>query len=454
MAQYLIDANGTKGHQARTSLTTTNLDGENARGAPKIQLAAQLVRDAPGKVLVFASEGVAVALRLLHEVLWSGAKPVISILYHGELKEEARAAAIAEFRNNTGVKALLMSYKIGGTGLNLQFATTVVLLDPNFSPANTEQAIARTVRPDVSNNLRQPVTVYHLYSRGSYEEQSIVSLDTKKRRIMGMVCNVDVQAIDLHRHLQTTLLLHNNGAQQLNLRIVPLPQLPLEDVCYNGKEAKDGGDGAIRVQAHVNGEHTLTVDRCVTFWTTYIEEGYHAAFQAASRTTSTSASSSSSSTRSVTIETTAAALFAALQKVRPGGLVQVFLQVGAELFMYREQKLLTGAFVIRACVRNDLGCSPLMQLPTLAPNLAKYLPIVHMRYANADPGGKFVLSTTRSSASSGASASSAASAAAASFSGGARRRKRSTRRRKRSTRRHSAAHSATVRGGGRCGAVR
>ena len=171
--------------------------------APKIQFAAQLVAASQEKVLVFSAGETAVALRLLQDVLT--ARGIHTVHYHGGLQPADRKDMLCRFCKDPKVRALLMTYKIGGTGLNLQFAPHIILLDPNFSPAVTEQAIARAYRSSRSTSTepRPVVYVYRLISRNSYEDSVMARLDTSKRKLMGIICNESTEQRDLFQYLQT-----------------------------------------------------------------------------------------------------------------------------------------------------------------------------------------------------------------------------------------------------------
>lgn len=67
-------------------------------------------------------------------------------IFHGGLSQEHRESVIATFRRRSGPRALLMSLKAGGVGLNLQEASTVVLFDRWWNPATEAQAIQRAHR--------------------------------------------------------------------------------------------------------------------------------------------------------------------------------------------------------------------------------------------------------------------------------------------------------------------
>jgi SNF2 family DNA or RNA helicase len=67
-------------------------------------------------------------------------------LYHGKMSNEDRDIVIRRFEKASGPRALLISLKAGGVGLNLQSASTVILFDRWWNPAVEEQAVQRAHR--------------------------------------------------------------------------------------------------------------------------------------------------------------------------------------------------------------------------------------------------------------------------------------------------------------------
>ncbi len=67
-------------------------------------------------------------------------------LYHGQLPEAARDRALRVFEQEPGPRALLVSLRAGGVGLNLPSASLVVLFDRWWNPAVENQAIQRAHR--------------------------------------------------------------------------------------------------------------------------------------------------------------------------------------------------------------------------------------------------------------------------------------------------------------------
>ncbi len=73
---------------------------------------------------------------------------------------------------------MLVSFKAGGTGLNLTAADHVFLLDPWWNPAVEDQAADRAHRIGQD----RPVMVYRLVARETVEE-GILGLQEKKRAL-------------------------------------------------------------------------------------------------------------------------------------------------------------------------------------------------------------------------------------------------------------------------------
>lgn len=97
-------------------------------------------------------------------------------IFHGGLDEQVRASMISRFNNQPGPRALLMSLRAGGVGLNLQSTTHVVLFDRWWNPAVEDQAIHRAHRYGRDQRLH----VYRFLVVDSVEERIQVILDEKK----------------------------------------------------------------------------------------------------------------------------------------------------------------------------------------------------------------------------------------------------------------------------------
>lgn len=93
----------------------------------------------------------------------------------GKTIAKQRQKRIAAFQAGEG-DLFLISFKVGGSGLNLTAADYVIHMDPWWNPAVEDQASDRAHRIGQT----RPVTVYRLVMEGTIEEQ-IVELHNKKR---------------------------------------------------------------------------------------------------------------------------------------------------------------------------------------------------------------------------------------------------------------------------------
>lgn len=97
-------------------------------------------------------------------------------LYHGKMTNTARDEAIRRFENTPGPRALLISLKAGGVGLNLPSASTVILFDRWWNPAVEDQAIQRAHR----FGRKTPLHVCRFLIINSIEEKINEILKEKK----------------------------------------------------------------------------------------------------------------------------------------------------------------------------------------------------------------------------------------------------------------------------------
>ncbi|AWB83811.1 DEAD/DEAH box helicase [Corynebacterium liangguodongii] len=94
---------------------------------------------------------------------------------HGGVGKEARDAMVERFQAEDGPRAMVLSLKAGGTGLNLTSASVVIHLDRWWNPAVENQATDRAYRIGQTKD----VTVYKMITRGTLEESIQDVLDGK-----------------------------------------------------------------------------------------------------------------------------------------------------------------------------------------------------------------------------------------------------------------------------------
>ncbi len=116
------------------------------------------------------------------ETLGRGLAHFHPLEYHGRVAPSQRDAVLAQFRDDPRRNVLLLSYGVGGVGLNLQFAQYVFLFDRWWNPAVEDQAINRAHRIGVAS----PVTVTRFLALETIE-QRIDQILREKREIFDAI---------------------------------------------------------------------------------------------------------------------------------------------------------------------------------------------------------------------------------------------------------------------------
>jgi len=110
----------------------------------------------------------------------------------GSMTIKKRAKVVDEFNRPGGAFIFMLSSKAGGCGLNLIGANRLVMFDPDWNPANDEQAMARVWR----DGQKKQCYVYRMLAVGTIEEK-IFQRQTHKKALSS--CVVD-QEEDVERH--------------------------------------------------------------------------------------------------------------------------------------------------------------------------------------------------------------------------------------------------------------
>ncbi|XP_078248983.1 DNA repair and recombination protein RAD54-like isoform X2 [Pogona vitticeps] len=111
----------------------------------------------------------------------------------GTMSIKKRAKIVERFNNISSPEFIFMlSSKAGGCGLNLIGANRLVMFDPDWNPANDEQAMARVWR----DGQKKTCYIYRLLSTGTIEEK-IFQRQTHKKALSS--CVVDEEQ-DVERH--------------------------------------------------------------------------------------------------------------------------------------------------------------------------------------------------------------------------------------------------------------
>jgi SNF2 family DNA or RNA helicase len=99
--------------------------------------------------------------------------------YDGSMNARDRAEAVDVFRNDPYQRVMLVSLKAGNAGLNLNFASRVIIMDPFWNPYIEDQAIDRAHRI----GQRYDVIVRRVVVPGTVEDR-ILALQEKKRELI------------------------------------------------------------------------------------------------------------------------------------------------------------------------------------------------------------------------------------------------------------------------------
>jgi SNF2 family DNA or RNA helicase len=143
----------------------------SARMRAVIALLGQLSAAHPtDKILCFSS--FASALHLLTHLLvrdlhWTLGTDMGEYMGTGETPVGVRERTLDRFETQPAMRLLLITYKAGGAGMNLQHANHVIELEPPWNNAIMEQAEARVRRPP----QKKTVFIYRFYAPLTIEER-------------------------------------------------------------------------------------------------------------------------------------------------------------------------------------------------------------------------------------------------------------------------------------------
>ncbi|THK33235.1 DNA repair and recombination protein RAD54-like [Diachasma alloeum] len=115
----------------------------------------------------------------------------------GTMSIKKRAKVVENFNNpDSGDFIFMLSSKAGGCGLNLIGANRLVMFDPDWNPANDDQAMARVWR----DGQKKPCFVYRFLCTGTIEEK-IFQRQAHKKALSSTVVD---QEDDVCRHFTLT----------------------------------------------------------------------------------------------------------------------------------------------------------------------------------------------------------------------------------------------------------
>lgn len=104
----------------------------------------------------------------------------------GSVDRHQRISIVQKFNSDPTIGVMLLTTKVGGLGLNLTSADTVVFLEHDWNPMNDLQAMDRVHRL----GQERTVNVYRILTRGTLEEK-IMGLQQFKMTVANSVVNKD-----------------------------------------------------------------------------------------------------------------------------------------------------------------------------------------------------------------------------------------------------------------------
>jgi superfamily II DNA or RNA helicase len=160
-----------------------NYDVASGESAKLDQLADEIdqIVESGRKALVFSQFvsppwGLKQVAKELSERCGQGSR-VGCVELHGDVPPSERERVIERFRADPRVNVMLLNYRVGGVGLNLQAANYVYLYDRWWNPAVEDQAIKRAHRIGQSSK----VFVRRMVTSGTIEERIVQKIREKRR---------------------------------------------------------------------------------------------------------------------------------------------------------------------------------------------------------------------------------------------------------------------------------
>lgn len=158
---------------------------------PKYELLLQLMEEIlerHQKALIFGGFQDLLDL-ILHDLATRWPNGTFAVI-DGRTPVEDRQSIVDRFSAASGGGALILNPRAAGTGLNITTANHVIHFTPEWNPAVTAQASARSFR----RGQTLPATVHHLYFADSVEESMIARAAFKRDLAQGAVTGHDGEA--------------------------------------------------------------------------------------------------------------------------------------------------------------------------------------------------------------------------------------------------------------------
>lgn len=159
-------------------------DLSKSRKARRLEEIVELAREDGRKVLIFSY----FRQTLTDIAQFLGPEHCIGPI-NGSISPQNRQRMVDRFENASAGTALVAQIQAGGTGLNIQAASVVILCEPQFKPSIENQAISRAYRMGQTRK----VFVHRLLCKDTIDER-IMEILAKKQRIFDAFADKSVAA--------------------------------------------------------------------------------------------------------------------------------------------------------------------------------------------------------------------------------------------------------------------
>lgn len=137
------------------------------------------------RVLIFAQHKALLDI-IERDLFHTHMKNVTYLRLDGSVEPEKRFDIVKAFNSDPTIDALLLTTHVGGLGLNLTSADTLIFMEHDWNPMRDHQAMDRAHRL----GQRKVVNVHRLIMRGTLEEK-VMSLQRFKVSVANAVINAD-----------------------------------------------------------------------------------------------------------------------------------------------------------------------------------------------------------------------------------------------------------------------
>lgn len=152
-------------------------------------------------------------LDIVEDVLFKKHMPSVSYMrLDGKTDPRNRQTIVRKFNEDPSIDVLLLTSKVGGLGLNLTGADTVIFVEHDWNPMNDLQAMDRAHRL----GQKKVVNVYRLITKGTLEEK-IMGLQKFKMNIASTIVNqqnAGLASMDTNQLLDLFDVDENAGKQE------------------------------------------------------------------------------------------------------------------------------------------------------------------------------------------------------------------------------------------------